>query len=882
MMRKTALLGLILCLFPSFAFAQLSTCAVSGVIYDVTGTPKANVKIRLLRVEQSGQVIATGYPDIKSAANGTWSVNVPRSSTAWFCAPEIPVAGISSNCNSPTKKTIPNASSASFSALVTVVQSPTLGITVRDEGTALANPIGTLNFVGNGVTVTESSAGVAQVSISSGGGSDPVTASRALVSDGDGLVAASAVTATELGYVSGVTSALQTQLNAKQASGNYITALTGDGTASGPGSAAFTLATVNSNVGSFGGAAKTLTATANGKGLVTAIAETDIAIAGNQITSGAIDAARLPDLSGTYQPLNANLTTIGGLSPTDDDILQRKAGAWTNRTVSQFKADLGLAAIATSGSASDLGAGTVPLARLSGITTAELSATAGITNAQLAGSIDLTSKVTGTLPVANGGTGITALGTGIATALGVNVGSAGAPVLFNGAGGTPSSLTLTNGTGLPPTTGISGWPANSAGVLTNNGSGTLSWGASGGTTINASDGAIPYRSNSTTFTDSPLSVASSAVVMTRNSLGTTNATGIELTNTTAAAAGAQQVSPDLVFTAQGWKTTATAASQTVNFRQYVLPVQGATNPTANWVLQSQINGGGYSDKLVVTSDGMVQTKASSNGFQVFNGANIMATLQDISGFARLGFTSSGSIAWSSSTTNVSSIDVGIGRQGIGALRVNNASTGAGSLILGTNANAIGTSGVAVLAIGNSTAPSTSPADQVQVYAIDAAAGDQNLYSRNEAGEINRLTGLSARVGTQFDKTSNTTLGNITNLTRNVEAGRTYGFTAVLYTTSNVAGGVKAAISGTATATSIIYEASVTDAGVGATIGTARATALDTTVGDVTAVTAARITITGTIVVNSAGTLTVQFAQNASNGSASSVLVNSSFNLVPIT
>lgn len=40
-------------------------------------------------------------------------------------------------------------------------------------------------------------------------------------------------------------------------------------------------------------------------------------------------------------------------------------------------------------------------------------------------------------------------GTGIATALAVNTGSAGAPVLFNGAGGTPSSLTLTNATGLP-------------------------------------------------------------------------------------------------------------------------------------------------------------------------------------------------------------------------------------------------------------------------------------------------------------------------------------------------------------------------------------------------------------------------------------------------
>lgn len=40
-------------------------------------------------------------------------------------------------------------------------------------------------------------------------------------------------------------------------------------------------------------------------------------------------------------------------------------------------------------------------------------------------------------------------GTGIAAALAVNVGSAGAPVLFNGALGTPSSGTLTNATGLP-------------------------------------------------------------------------------------------------------------------------------------------------------------------------------------------------------------------------------------------------------------------------------------------------------------------------------------------------------------------------------------------------------------------------------------------------
>lgn len=47
------------------------------------------------------------------------------------------------------------------------------------------------------------------------------------------------------------------------------------------------------------------------------------------------------DLAGK-QPLDSDLTAIAGLIPVDNDIIQRKAGAWTNRTPAQVKIDLAL------------------------------------------------------------------------------------------------------------------------------------------------------------------------------------------------------------------------------------------------------------------------------------------------------------------------------------------------------------------------------------------------------------------------------------------------------------------------------------------------------------------------------------------------------------
>lgn len=78
--------------------------------------------------------------------------------------------------------------------------------------------------------------------------------------------------------------------NGKQAAGSYITALTGDVTATGPGSVAATLATVNGNVGSFGSSTAIPNFTVNAKGLITA-AGTSVVIAPAGTLSGATLAA---------------------------------------------------------------------------------------------------------------------------------------------------------------------------------------------------------------------------------------------------------------------------------------------------------------------------------------------------------------------------------------------------------------------------------------------------------------------------------------------------------------------------------------------------------------------------------------------------------------
>ena len=79
----------------------------------------------------------------------------------------------------------------------------------------------------------------------------------------------------------------------------------------------------------------TLLARANHTGTQTASTISDFSTAADARVTAAVGA--------TVEAHDTDLTTIAGLTPTNDDVIQRKAGAWTNRTMAQVKTDLALA-----------------------------------------------------------------------------------------------------------------------------------------------------------------------------------------------------------------------------------------------------------------------------------------------------------------------------------------------------------------------------------------------------------------------------------------------------------------------------------------------------------------------------------------------------------
>lgn len=136
-----------------------------------------------------------------------------------------------------------------------------------------------------------------------------------------------------------------------------------------------------------------------------------------------------------------------------------------------------------------------------------------------------------------------------------------------------------------------------------------------------------------------------------------------------------------------------------------------------------------------------------------------------------------------------------------------------------------------------------------------------------------------RVATQFDKTD-VTLANIPGLSETLIAGRTYAFEAELFIDADATGGSKYAVGGTCTASAIIYQIELLDNSTNVHTIVDRQTALGGNSGQA-GTTVGKCKITGTITVNTGGTLTIQFAQNAANGT-SSVLIGSKLSIEDIT
>lgn len=411
--------------------------------------------------------------------------------------------------------------------------------------------------------------------------------------------------------------------------GGRFPALAGDVTTVA-GALATTLATVNSNVGTFGSTTKASVITVNAKGLVTAASESTITLAVGSITGLG---------TGIATALAINVGSAGA------PVLFNGAGGTPSS----------LTATNLSGTAASLTAGNVT------------------TNANLTGPI--TSSGNATSVAAQTGTGSTfvmataptiAGGTHTAiTALGIrSTGAAFDLVLANAETlSADRTLTVTLGNAARTLT-LTGSPTISGATIT--GSGTLALGAK---TLTASNTLTLAGTDSTTMTfpatsDTIAGLAQAQTFSAAQAISlavSTTSPGLTLATTATATVGAQKFSPSVIQTGSGFGTIGSAA-QAVSWKAEVVPVQGAAAPTSIYTWSSSVNGGAYTSRATLDSSGFLTissiTTTSASVPACFNGVYAGGNSNDsirLSANGAVTIEQRGSYGWSSAindaTTN---------------------------------------------------------------------------------------------------------------------------------------------------------------------------------------------------------------------------------------
>lgn len=552
-------------------------------------------------------------------------------------------------------------------------------------------------------------------------------------------------------------------------------ALTGDITTPG-GSLATTLATVNSNVGSFTNASITV----NAKGLITAASSGS----GSSVT----------------WPANADLVisnttnTPAGLVPVNGDCVIGSGGAWTagsctgsGTAFSAIGGGTNTTAAMLVGSGASLsatGSGTVtataaPLSGITGLGTGVATAlgiTPGTTGSfatqdgaittghclewgpgvedagsacgsggstafsALTGSTNTTAAMVvgsgASLTFSGGGTinasasplsGLTGLGTGVATALGDNVGSAGAFVVNGGALGTPSSGTLTNAAGLPAAGVLAGALANGMTATTQ--------ATADNTTKVATDAFVIANAGTTSATTNRITTGTTNTLSSITNSFTTElwasaTTGAKSDSVPACASGINNdflIEEDAQGTAGTYPITVTPASGTINGgTAYTIP-----SNTAATVFQC--DGTGTAWRLVaVNYQGSAVRSASATSLT-------------------LGANDNGNVIAQSNASAVAATIAQAGTSGFpeGGYSTTIINTGAGAITITPATSTINGGSTLVIPAGSSSAPTGAT-----VFADLGGNYVGLLYGTGSGGGISGLT-----TNTIPKATSGTTIGN---------------------------------------------------------------------------------------------------------------------------